>query len=860
MQARRGRAQSAWSATLMRWLWAGQLRGSPGRTLAALAAVAIGVALGLSIHLVNRSALDAFGAAIAVVNGEAQAQVKAASAQGFDEAAWPLLAAHPLVSAASPVIELTLPASSPGGRPQPLTVIAIDPMRAAQVTPSLLPSVDESATARDGPAALFADDAVFLSAAAMQALQVRVGQTLVLRAGLEGTSLRVAGTVPGALPGQAIAVMDIGTAQWRLGWIGRLSRIDLRLAPAASPEALRAATRGQLPADLSWSGPDAARARMSNLSRAYRVNLDVLALVALFTGGFIVHSTIALGVVRRQQELALLGVLGAPRGFLSALVLGQGALIGAAGALLGAMAGIAIAAAMLGLTDGDLGGGYFRVLGPRLVIDPAAVLGFVALGIGVGLAGSAMPARAMRRLAPARAMKRGSGETTLARRHCAAWGALLALAGLGLLALPPLGGLPVAAYAAIAAWLFAGIAVVPLLARGLGRLLGAVPGFAWRWPALWLATRRIQGAPTSASAALAGVVASVALATAMAVMVHSFRVSVERWLDTVLPADLYGRTAGTGTPGELDAGLRARLAALPGVERVEFQRTLELSLDPARPAVMVLARPLAGDEARRLPLTGALLSAPAATVPIQVSEAMVDLYGLAVGRTVALPLGPADTRYFVAGVWRDYARQHGSIAIDAATYQRLTGDHGVNDIAFHLAPGADAQQLLEALRARIPELDAVEFRSASELRAVSLRIFDRSFAVTYALEAIAILVGLFGVAATYAGEAIARVAEFGMLRHLGLTRAGVARAFAAESALLILTGVGWGAAVGTLIALVLVHRVNPQSFHWTMDLAWPWPLLAASAVALVGLGVLAAVLASRAATGETPVRAVHADW
>jgi putative ABC transport system permease protein len=357
------------------------------------------------------------------------------------------------------------------------------------------------------------------------------------------------------------------------------------------------------------------------------------------------------------------------------------------------------------------------------------------------------------------------------------------------------------------------------------------------------------------------VVASFALASAMAIMVHSFRDSVDRWLDTVLPADLYARSAGGAAFAALTPALQQRLEALPGVSRVQFLRGIEVTLDPARPGVVVLARPL--DPARvqqQLPVTGEVLAPPAGSVPIYVSEAMVDLYGFAPGREVTLPLGTAPARFFVAGVWRDYARQHGAVMLPQEHYRRLTGDDSVSDAGLWLAPGTDPQQLLDRIRAELPELDALEWRSAAEVRELSLRIFDRSFAVTYVLEAIAIVVGLFGVAATYAGEALARAREFGMLRHLGVTRAQIGRLFAIESGVLIVTGVAWGGAIGALIAWVLVHRVNPQSFHWTMDIAWPWPLLGASAGALVLLGVGAAVIASRSATGGSPVRAVREDW
>lgn len=850
---------------LLRWLWIGQWRAFPGRAATAVAAIALGVALALAIHLVNRSALEEFGAALAVVNGEAQAQIRGA-AGGFDESLYPRLAADSRVEAASPIVETDVLAlakgAPPGTRPLSLRVIGLDVMRAGAVTPSLIPTV-EATTAEDGggsSSALFADDALFLSRAAQQALGVRPGQRVLVRSGLEAIELRVAGSVPGAASGQRVAVMDIGAAQWRLGWLGRLSRLDLRLAAGASATALASS----LPADVRLAAPEASLQRMSNLSRAYRVNLNVLALVALFTGGFIVYATMSLTVVRQLPELALLGVLGGSRRLLAAAVIGQGAALGAAGAALGVLGGGALAAAILALVGGDLGGGYFQGSRPELVYAPTAIAAFAALGVAVGLAGSLAPAWRLRAIAPARALRAGAIERAPRRRHGALWAALLFAAGAALLAVPPVAGLPLPAYLAIAFWLLGAIAFVPLLTAALGEALARTRGFAWRRPALWLAARRIGGAPRSAAAALSGVVASVALASAMAIMVHSFRDSVDRWLEAVLPADLYGRAPAGAASGAFAEPLQRRLTTVPGVARAEFLRAVELTLDAARPPVALLAREIdAARIAQQLPVTGAVLAAPAGAVPIYVSEAMVDLYGFVPGSTVELPIaaggGPAP-RFFVAAVWRDYARQHGAIAIAREHWRALTGDASANNVGLWLAPDAEPQRTVDAIRAQLPELSAIEFASAREIRQLSLRIFDRSFALTYVLEAIAILVGLFGVAATYAGEALARRREFGMLRHLGVTRAGIARMFALESGLLIVTGVAWGAAAGALIAMVLIHRVNPQSFHWTMDVAWPWGLLAGSAGALIVLGVGAAVLASRSATGAAPVRAVREDW
>jgi len=570
--------------------------------------------------------------------------------------------------------------------------------------------------------------------------------------------------------------------------------------------------------------------------------------------------------VRQQGELALLGVLGASRRARLGAVLAQGVALGAAGAVLGTALGVALAAGLLAAVGGDLGGGYFSGTRPPLALDPLALAGFAALGLAVGVLGAILPAWAAARAAPARALRSGSAEDTLAGLARGRWALALGAAGALLLAAPPVYGLPIAAYLAIAAWLVGGIACVPLITRVLGRGLARIADrVLWRRPAAWLATTRIAQSPGTVAAALAGVVASFALSSAMAIMVSSFRISVSEWLDAVLPADVYARApSAAGAP--LDDALQRAIAASPGVARVEFLRSVELTLDAQRPPVALLVRDL--DPARpqrQLPMTGESLAAPPGAIPVWISEPMLDRYRMRPGDRIELPVGTAPTagatpRFFVAGVWRDYARQHGALAIDTRDWRRLTGQAGASDVALWLAPGTTPEALIAALGRQAPALAALEWRTSSEIRALSLRIFDRSFAVTYALEAIAILVGLFGVAAACAGEALARAREFGMLRHIGVRRRQIAAQLAIESAFGVGVAVAWGGVIGAAIGLVLIERVNPQSFHWTMQVHWPMGLLAASGALLIAAAVVAALLAARSALGTGPLAAVRQDW
>jgi putative ABC transport system permease protein len=344
---------------------------------------------------------------------------------------------------------------------------------------------------------------------------------------------------------------------------------------------------------------------------------------------------------------------------------------------------------------------------------------------------------------------------------------------------------------------------------------------------------------------------------AMAIMVASFRSSVDDWLATVLPAELYFRTSHSGETAWLDAAMEARVRALPQVERVVFLRSARIMLDPARPAVALLARDGLN---LQFPLVGKTYERRESDPPAAwISEAVADLYGFAVGSRIELPIAGKNQPFVVIGIWRDYARQHGAIVIERETYAALSGDRRSNDAALWLKPGASAAAVEEALRA-MPGGGALDIAAPGEIRTASLAIFDRSFAVTYALEAVAVLVGLFGLSSSVGALVLARRREFGMLRHIGMTRGQIGAMLGAEGGLLALLGVAVGLALGTAIGLILIHVVNRQSFNWSMDLHAPYGLLLGLSLLLIVLASLTAFLSGREATGIGPVRAVKEDW
>jgi putative ABC transport system permease protein len=631
----------------------------------------------------------------------------------------------------------------------------------------------------------------------------------------------------------------------------------LRLAPGNDVDDYRRTLGQKLPVGVLAIAPRVERDRAVTVTRAYRVNLNMLALVALWTGAFLVFSTQSLSVLRRRSSLALLRALGVTRGQLQRALIGEGAALGVAGSFLGVILGLAFAAIILRYLTGDLGNGQLRAVGASMRAAPLPMLAFFVMGTVVASVGAWLPARSAARQPPARSLKGGDGDYAAVARTSAYSGVALLVLGAALSRLPPMGGLPVFGYAAIAALLFGAVLLVPTLTV---KALGLAPPT--HRIVLDTAVAQLRENVGLATLSLASIIVSFSLMVAMAIMVYSFRVSFDHWLGKLLPADMQLREPIGSDTAYWSAADQARLATVDGISRIEFRRTRQLLLDPARAPVTLIARgATAAQAAEELPLVRSdKLPLPSNAEPVWISEALQDLYGYKLGQQIDLPLAGRIQRFTVAGIWRDYARTSGSLVISRPTYVAATGDGNANEGSIWLNTGANAELTETALRARFARGDSVEILTSTALRERSLQIFDRAFAITYALEAIAVIIGLTGVSFAASSTALARRAEFGMLRHIGMLRRQIVGMLATEGILTSAFGVVYGLALGTALSLVLVYVINRQSFNWSIDLAIPAWQLATLSVTLIAAAAITAIWSGRAAMSQDAVQAVREDW
>jgi putative ABC transport system permease protein len=811
-----------------------------GRIALSLAAIALGVALGYAIHVINASAVDAFSRALRVASGSADVSVRG-PASGFSASVYPSIASA--VAVASPVVEVSLTVD--GTAEAPFKVLGIDALRAGAMAPALVGEAIE-------PMDTLRDDTIFLSVPLALRLGKQVGDRFAVRSGHVVRELRVAGFLGAQAPLGEIGVMDIAGAQVIANDADRISRIDIRLHPDEAIDAATARLRGMLPPGVSVERVDDAVLAYAGMSRAYRVNLTVLALVALFTGGLLVFSAEALSTARMRGELAILRVLGMTEREVLVALLKRAALVGLAGGVLGIVLGAGMALGTTHYFGTDLGAGYFRGAQPPSVWQPLAALVFVLAGVLAALAGALLPAIESSRADAATALKARDESLRYGALARPRYALVLLACGSLLIAIPPIDGLPYGGYVAIACFLLGVIGLLPRLAGWCIALVPRVGNVA-----ALLSFSRLERSPVEAAISLAAMVAAVSLTVSMAIMVASFRLSMIDWLEQILPADLYLRGTVAGQSHYLDGDDQKRIAATAGIRRVEFTRTDAVALDPRRPRVALLARDVEPHTiAQRLPLLSSIKPA-AGEVPVWISEVAAGAYGFATGDRMRIPLGAVEVDAIVTGVWRDYGRPQGAIVMERHRYAALTGDARVNDAAIWYEETASAEAILRALE---PLADRVQWLTPGDIRQSSLGLFDRTFAVTYALVAISMVTGMAGLSAGIGAGVATRRREFGVLRHLGMQRRQIGVMLACEGAIMGFVGAVVGVASGWFLSLILIYVVNRQSFHWGMDLHMPFGLIGTFCASLIVLAAIVAVASGRQAMQGEMVSAVRNDW
>jgi putative ABC transport system permease protein len=810
--------------------------------------VALGVAVYLAIQIANHSAHQSFAAGIDVVAGKAQLEVRG----DVDETLWPLVARQPGVKAVTGLVEglLTFP-EWPGEYAHVLgvEVFSGEPFRTFELKGGGAIGTSDRWLAEGGQLALSGDFAAKHGVKIGDRLRVLVNSEIKT---VTVSSLLQSHEDAGSLTAN-FAAMDIGWAQEFFHRQGHLSSLQVLVDDPAHTAEVAAAINRVLPPNLRAEAPRQRSLQIEHMLAAFQLNLTALSMVSLLVGVFLVYNTISASVARRRVEIGILRALGATRGEVRCLYLGEACVFGILGVILGQIGGVLLARVLIGAVAKTVSSLYVLLSIDRTWLAPWQFFLAILFGLAAVIAGAWLPAGEAARVDPVQALSLGShGEIAVARMPRRAWAGLVLL-GLALVSswLALHGRSPVWSFVA-AFFVLAGFSLfapaVTWISAGLATRWRRA-GIIWQLAAGHLRQSIHRNAVTAAALA-----AAIAMSVGLMVMIHSFRSSVDQWVNRGIVADLFIAPASNEIVG-FDAAVPPAaitwLRARPEVRGVDTIRELRCAFKTSsgqngtESADQTARLTVVGGEYRHnLTFLGGGDERKMNRVfhegSVAVSEPFARRFGVREGDKLQLisPRGPAE--FLVAGVYSDYTRDEGVILMARPSFDRWWNDPMVESLAVFLQPGASSDAVSDAFRHQFSGSGEFAIYSNRGLRARILTIFDQTFAVTYVLRTVAIIVAVAGIFLSMTTLAAERAREIGVFRAVGATRVQVQRALMTEAGMIGAVATLLGLAAGLLLAVVLTWVVNPAFFGWTIAFQLPWSSLCLTPLWIIPSAILAA--------------------
>ncbi|MEO8353619.1 MAG: FtsX-like permease family protein, partial [Chthoniobacteraceae bacterium] len=648
------------------------------------------------------------------------------------------------------------------------------------------------------------------------------------------------------------AAMDIGWAQELFGRRGKLSAIQLRLKNPGERAKAITELREILPKDATVAAPAQRTDEVDKMLGGFELNLAAMSLLSLVVGMFLIYNTVSASVARRRREIGILRSLGVTRNEVRALFLGEAIVLGSIGAFLGLAGGLLLARLLVGAVAQTISSLYVLVNVEQVALDPWTFLIAWMIGLASVIASAWLPADAAANMEPVRALHGGTIlEKSATPSRAWLWSGLFSIvlaAGFSSLALstgPPWLGFA-AAFFVLAGFSF----LVPwstthfsagagIFFRALGRHRGKAAVEAE------LGAANLSRALLRNSITIAALAAAVAMTVGVSVMVFSFRQTVATWINDTLVADLFFAPASNEIVGPSSFFPPAAvqfLATHPAVETIDTFREMDLLMGEETAAVAVIR----GSERRRFQFiqgNGPEIMRRFQTEPcVIVSESFARRHHLRDGESIELTTPEGVRKFPIAGIFYDYSRDQGIVYLSARNFVQFWHDDRVNSIAVFLKKAGSEETLTQDFRKQFNRDSQFVIYSNRSLRMRVFEIFDQTFAVTYVLRTIAIIVAITGIFLSLTILIAERSRELAIVRAIGGSAAQIRKLLLWETGMLGVLAAVIGLASGLCLSLVLTGVINRAFFGWTIQLAFPWRSLALTPFWIFAAAVIAGIL------------------
>jgi putative ABC transport system permease protein len=828
----------------------------PSRSALTLAAITLGVSVVIAVDLAGYAAAGSFRSSMETLTGEATLEI--AGPGGVREEILGRLASLPLPLRFDARVEEYVREEKSG---LAVPLIGVD----------LIAHAQRGMVLGDDTALPILDTANAAWVGKDLGLQAGDDLHIVVQDRLE--TLRVAGVFAengeAQGPNRSI-VVDLPAAQRLTHRAGMVDRIEVSmpesLVARKGDASVRQDIEAVLPPGVELREIGANTEANRKMLGAFRWNLRILSGVALVVGAFLIYNTVSVSVVRRRAEIGVLRALGLTQTGAQGLFLAEAAAFGLVGGALGAVLGLVMAEAAVGVLAATVNALYVSSTPAPVSLGWGHFSVSVALGMAVSLLAALAPAREAGGIAPVEAMARGRRDYNVrvfAGRYALVGAALIAM-GAALCWLPPVNGRPLFGYLATLLLILGTAMLVPalvmLLNRATHRRIRSVLGVE-----AMLASRSLTASLRRTSVLVAALATAVAMMASVGIMVGSFRETVMVWMDNQLTADLYLRAAAPGSPGSypaMDASIANDIESLPEVAAVDRYRNVPFQLDglPASFGFGDSRLMLTQERMRFLPGQDreAILHQLPTGPYVIVSEPFSQKHSVGAGDRLSLPLPDGAMRVTVLGVYIDYSSERGTVYGDRHVFGSRFPQPVLTNISITLKPGVRIEDGRRAVEQRLAGRKVL-LTANRTLREEAMRIFDQTFAITWALEGVAIFVAVMGMAGALIALVIDRRRELSLLRFLGASKRQVRALIYFEAALLGLISNAVGLALGFALAFILIYVINRQSFGWTFQFHWPGSLLA-GALTLIYLATLASAwFPARTATRLNPIEVIHEE-
>lgn len=801
--------------------------------------IAVGVAVFLAIQLANASALRAFHAAIDIVAGKAQLEVSA-PANDLPDEVFPVIQTTRGVSAATPLVRgfVTLP-DFPG---EYLDLLGVDiftnmPFRTFELTNYNARDFDIEEWLR-GPNVI----AVSENFARQHSLKRR--DTIRVQAKGREQQLRIGFVIrdaENAAPN--IAAMDIGWAQELLGMRGRLSSVELQTG-LRDRNQLIAELRAKLAPNLEVGAPARRSEQIDNMLASFRLNLTAMSLISLFVGAFLIFNTVSASVLRRQREIGILRALGSSRVQICIIFVSEALAAAAAGTLLGLVLGNILAQTLVGSVSETISSLYLLTNVRQVVPSAWSYVAASVLGLFTGLAASIFPAWRGASMAPVGALHPVvTQETKPVIRFWLLIGLVVSLctilvSWLALHNAPP--------------WLsfvsaFLCLAAVSCVAAPFVVAMSELTAFFLNGRAFTakLVLTNLQRALARNAVTAAGLTCAIAMAVGVSIMIFSFRETVNTWINQTLIADLFVTTAANEVAGPasfVPLNVIQFFENDPRVLAVDTFRFIEVPFRNERMAI--------GGIRAQGPRTFAFTEGNHAELMekfrrercVIISETFARRQHLRVGQSINIATARGEIALAIAAIFYDYSRDQGLVFTNEKNFAQLFGDDRVNSIGVYLRARASAGVLTDNFQKQLNQKTEFAIYSNSELRRRVFEIFDQTFAITYVLRAIAVIVAIAGIFLSLSTLVLERARIFGVLRAIGLSSYQLKNVVLWEAILIALTASCLGLAAGVGLSIILVQVISRAFFGWTIHLQFPVTLFLSTPLWIIAAAILAALM------------------